>query len=591
MNIDITIAALIILGAAIIIAAVARSRLNNPGAESLLVMALAIGLWAIAYLVRDNYRLAQAEPLEMAVVYLSILVAASAQFTFALAYSNRMIWRTRLVILLLAVLPVLTQLFFWINPIHSVFFQDTNPNLGLLPLNGTWARVVALYMYSLAGASVLLILDVFSRKPRPLLLRAWTIPVSSGLVFLIQLLLIIGFHIPLPIDASLIAFTLAGIGFSYGLFNQSLIESIPITREVVVQGMNEGWMVVDDRNIIVDINPAAERMIGISREKAYGQSIHSILGDVSNLGSTFEGVQELEMKRSFRSQESGWRYLNIRISPLSNEQKEPFGHLIVWRDITERRMAEDARQRARDEMFVLLSAISSEASQAESLEEFLTESIYQFIYQFHSQVVAIFLTDEKRDLSEEQRFFLTSHFGLSQAAADSMPSLSLTSPLFGLALKEREPMMIEGPEEEHLLPASLRDSGCASLLVVPLSTQAGDGSKTLGCMCIGRKEKPNFSQDEIVRLSTISDHLANLIDSDRRRKLAIALTERQRLMRDLHDSVSQKLNGVVIQTEAAQAGLEAGNHVDMAAMLAKIGDHARQAVKEMRLFLYQMQTV
>ena len=297
------------------------------------------------------------------------------------------------------------------------------------------------------------------------------------------------------------------------------------------------------------------------------------------------------MKRSFRTQEGGWRYLNIRISPLVNDHKDPFGHLVVWRDITERRMADDARQRARDEMFVLLSAISSEASQAESLEEFLTESIYQFIYPFHSQVVAIFLTDEKRDASEEQKFFINSHFGLTQEAVDAMPSLSFDSPLFGLAFKEREPMMVEEPADERLLPASLREAGCACLLVVPLSTQAGDESKTLGCMCIGRKEKPYFTQDEIVRISTISDHMANLIDSDRRRKLAIALTERQRLMRDLHDSVSQKLNGVVIQTEAAQAGLEAGNQGDMAALLAKIGDHARQAVKEMRLFLYQMQTV
>ena len=230
-------------------------------------MAFAIGLWAIAYLVRDNYRFARAEPLEMAVAYLSILVSASTQFTFALAYSNRMIWRTRAVILLLAVVPILTQLLFWITPLHSFFFQGTIEGLGLLPLNGTWARVVGLYMYSLAGASVLLFLDVFSRKPRPLLFKSWTIPVGSVLVFLSQLLLIIGIRIPLPVDPSLIAFALAGIGFSYGLFNQRLIESIPLSREVVVQGMNDGWMVLDKRNIIVDINPAAERMVGITARR------------------------------------------------------------------------------------------------------------------------------------------------------------------------------------------------------------------------------------------------------------------------------------------------------------------------------------
>ena len=122
-------------------------------------------------------------------------------------------------------------------------------------------------------------------------------------------------------------------------------------------------------------------------------------------------------------------------------------------------------------------------------------------------------------------------------------------------------------------------------------TQAGEEEQVLGCMCLARKEKPIFSPDEIVRLTMISDQIATLIDSDRRRKLAITSTERKRLMRDLHDSVSQKLYGLVTTTEAAQAAIEAGSLVDPSEILARIGENARQAVKEMRLFLFQMQPI
>ncbi len=110
-------------------------------------------------------------------------------------------------------------------------------------------------------------------------------------------------------------------------------------------------------------------------------------------------------------------------------------------------------------------------------------------------------------------------------------------------------------------------------------------------MFLGRREKPVFSQDEIVRLMTLSDQIAILIDSDRRRKLAITLSERQRILRDLHDSVSQKLYGLVTLTEAAQAALEAGSQINPSEVLSRIGDNARQAVKEMRLFLFQMQPI
>ena len=118
--------------------------------------------------------------------------------------------------------------------------------------------------------------------------------------------------------------------------------------------------------------------------------------------------------------------------------------------------------------------------------------------------------------------------------------------------------------EDDRVPAAIRNLPVECVLMLPLIAQAGDDSKFLGCMCLARKEQPVFSPDEIVRLSTIAEHMASLIDSDRRRKLAIAMTERERLMRDLHDSVSQKLYGLVTTTEAAQAALEAGSSVDPA---------------------------
>ncbi len=62
-------------------------------------------------------------------------------------------------------------------------------------------------------------------------------------------------------------------------------------------------------------------------------------------------------------------------------------------------------------------------------------------------------------------------------------------------------------------------------------------------------------------------------------------------MRDLHDSVSQKLYGLLALTEAAQAALEAGSEIIPTQVLTRIGENARQAVREMRLFLYEMQPV
>ena len=165
------------------------------------------------------------------------------------------------------------------------------------------------------------------------------------------------------------------------------------------------------------------------------------------------------------------------------------------------------------------------------------------------------------------------------------------SPLFAPIVRDREPLQIEDMDTDERVPPGFREMALTCLLVIPLVTQSSDDGQVLGCMCLARKDKPVYSPDEIVRLTMIADQIATLIDGDRRRKLAITSTERKRLMRDLHDSVSQKLYGLVTTTEAAQAALEAGSVVNPSEILARIGENARQAVKEMRLFLFQMQPI
>ena len=366
-----------------------------------------------------------------------------------------------------------------------------------------------------------------------------------------------------------------------------------ITRDAVVEGMDDGWMVVDDQNMIVDLNRATEEMIGLPREKIHGQPINTILTDWANIFKTPESIKELDMRRSVKSQ-NDWRYLNIRISKLSDKDNVNFGHLIVWRDITKRKMVDDARQRARDELFVLLNAISSAASHSMNLEEFLSESIYQIIYSFRSQAVGVYLLDENKTDDGQPKLSLKAHFGIPPEDLKSITDRSITASITKWLFEnhENQTLVVEDMhgDDLHLYPI-IQKMGFLRIAMIPLVVVTHQKSDILGCMCLARSEDIPFAQDEIIRLKTISNQIATLIDSDRRRQFAIAVSERQRLMRDLHDSVSQKLYGLLALTEAAQAALEAGSEIIPAQVLARIGENARQAVREMRLFLYEMQPI
>jgi PAS domain S-box-containing protein len=68
-----------------------------------------------------------------------------------------------------------------------------------------------------------------------------------------------------------------------------------------------------------------------------------------------------------------------------------------------------------------------------------------------------------------------------------------------------------------------------------------------------------------------------------------ALEERQRLARDLHDSVNQSIHGMVLFSETLVATLDKGNLERAKQIAGRIQESARQALKETRRLLYQIQ--
>jgi signal transduction histidine kinase len=73
-----------------------------------------------------------------------------------------------------------------------------------------------------------------------------------------------------------------------------------------------------------------------------------------------------------------------------------------------------------------------------------------------------------------------------------------------------------------------------------------------------------------------------------RARQAAVLEERQRLARELHDSVTQSLYGVSLHAEAASRALTAGDAEPVASNLREIRETTQEALGEMRLLLFEL---
>jgi signal transduction histidine kinase len=97
--------------------------------------------------------------------------------------------------------------------------------------------------------------------------------------------------------------------------------------------------------------------------------------------------------------------------------------------------------------------------------------------------------------------------------------------------------------------------------------------------------------EELSLLTSIADQLGVVVESARLRKQLerdAVTEERERLARDLHDSVTQLLYTVNLCAISGRRALEQDQRDVLADSLNQLGDAAQQALREMRLMLYEL---
>ncbi len=127
------------------------------------------------------------------------------------------------------------------------------------------------------------------------------------------------------------------------------------------------------------------------------------------------------------------------------------------------------------------------------------------------------------------------HFRTSVLAAHRLP---LTRGVMGAAMRERRPQLVDDvtADPRYVPPPAV--SGIRAELAVPILF----GEERLGVLNV--ESSSAFDEEDATALGVVADHLAVAIRNarlhDQAQRLA-ALEERQRLARDLHDSVVQLL--------------------------------------------------
>lgn len=275
-------------------------------------------------------------------------------FLFILCYTGYRRRLKRQHIILLFAIPVLHILTVWTNQFHGLNWATT----GVVEVNGLmmfdrtygpvfWIGIV--YLYSINIAAVIIMVVWVLRSPNLYRGQLASLIGAMVLIWTSSILTITGATIVPRLDLTPFGYALAVIPVAIGLFRYKLIDLMPAAHELILKVMSDAVLVIDSQSRIVDLNPAAERLLTVRTAHVIGKKISQVFSNSVDLIERYKDVTETEGELEY-VQDGKFRYFDLRISLIPDQERLSKARVIVLRDITRLKEAEAANKRYVEEL-------------------------------------------------------------------------------------------------------------------------------------------------------------------------------------------------------------------------------------------------
>lgn len=229
--------------------------------------------------------------------------------------------------------------------------------------------------------------------------------------------------------------------------------------------------------------------------------------------------------------------------------------------------------------FDLLYGITEAAVSRTDRESLLDRSLDLVLEAFDGLTAAIFLPEGK-----ERKLALTASVDREPSVVAILHDLVIGNPA----------LWPQSANSFHILtgsdlPVELPGYDDSALVILPLRSR----DVNLGLFCMVNRSARGFSEEAVGLLRTVVDQIAVAIENIRLRQLArqtAIIEERERLSREIHDSVTQSIYSIGLFAGAAQGSITAGNTNKAQQNIQSILGMTDLALRDLRLLLFELRT-
>jgi PAS domain S-box-containing protein len=381
----------------------------------------------------------------------------------------------------------------------------------------------------------------------------------------------------------------ASVAIEHTRAQESLRRSEEKYRDLIDVSPDAIYMVDTDLTYVL-ANPAGAELAGCTQEELIGTSIAETF--VPEERPLLPARMELMKTEPYLRFERNFVRRNGDIVPVEVSMTTVRGRYLqaVARDISERKRAEEAlrasEQVARGQVEALTYSLDVLAT-ASDPEKFLGKMLSTICRLLTGQSASLWLFDEPTD-SLILRLVVDS---VSPVGFDpehpliQNPRSWKENPVIQELFFGAGPIVCEDIEIDPRVNDQFREyfmpKGTKKFLAVPTLV----GGQVRGMITVRHAERAPYRTEEIGLTQALAHQVMlaiRLTEVGEQSRQAAVLAERNRMARDVHDTLAQGFTGVIVQLEAAEYAISEGDRKDADSHLRRAGELARRSLAEAR---------
>ncbi len=318
---------------------------------------LSIAIWALCYGMELSCQDLKLMVFWNSLEYIGIAFLPATWIIFILKYTGRNLWLNKSRLGAIFIVPFVTLIMVWTNKYHQFFYSenglDTSFRFPLFKAEpGPWYIVHTVYFYALLALGIYFLFDNYKKADAIYKHQSMILFIAVIAPWIANIL----YHLrALPVDSIDITpfgFIITAFVICLGLLRYRLFDIAPFAREKVINSMQEGLLVLDAHLRVVDVNTEMKKMLSGRSSQVVGMVFSQLFPNQPNLVKSVNSMINDKIEIALKDNNET-KYFEVSITQLFEKNYLYTGVILLFRDITEHRLAAEKLKKQADELIAL----------------------------------------------------------------------------------------------------------------------------------------------------------------------------------------------------------------------------------------------